>query len=244
MWKMVWGDLCYRLKPGLKQLSKQFLNYYLYLYLLGFLPLFFEFTWQYLLFYYAGMVPMILAMIFSSVFGGDVNKVLYLCPLSEAERKQYFLVSWGIRALIPSALCLLFEGILCGMHLISLGTALLVVLTVIFFSAVMGMYGGFMVRNADGVAQTDGMPPGYTVCGVVSLLLGIFTMVFLGAVVGDVEEPRFTGGEVGVMLLLFFLHGLTALFIHVKYFRPLMEHMICFEKMERGKGSKEDRTAK
>ena len=65
-------------------------------------------------------------------------------------------------------------------------------------------------------------------------------MCFLGAVVGDMEEPRFTGMEVEIMFVLFFLHGVAAIFVILRYVKPAMEYIIYYEKVERGKESSAD----
>lgn len=229
MWKMVWNDLRHGFCPGLKQILKQMINYYLWLYLLGLFPVISEFSGRDLLVYYAGMLPMLLAILFASIYGSGGNIVFYLCPLSEEERRRYFMIFWGIRAGIPVLLSILSEGLLCVLGLISMPTFWLAVLTVAFFSAVQGMYGGIMNREEEGIARVKRMPPGYTVWGVLTLMLGLFTMVFLAGVVSDLEKPRYVGPERIFFLILFFCHALAALLAALKYFRLVMERMVCYE---------------
>ena len=235
MWRMVLDDLYYGVKSGFKYISKYFMCY-LFIYFLGILPLTMKVPGRYLPLYYAGMVPMILAIFLTIIYGEDVG-ALFFCPFSESDRKQYFLISWGMRVLLPTLFCLLFEGVFCVMGFISPKSAFLCLLTVMFFSAVMGLQRGFMNRSA---AKQNRISSGFLVWEVVILFLGIITMCFLGAVVGDMEEPRFTGMEVEIMLVLFFLHGVAAIFVILRYVKPAMEYIIYYEKVERGKESSAD----
>ena len=123
MWRMVLDDLYYGVKSGFKYISNYFMHY-LFIYFLGILPLTMKVPGRYLPLYYAGMVPMILAIFLTIIYGEDVG-ALFLCPFSESDRKQYFLISWGMRVLLPTLSCLLFEGMFCVMGFISPKSAFL-----------------------------------------------------------------------------------------------------------------------
>lgn len=229
MWKMVAGDLYHGFKPGMKRFMKQTAYIFpMIFWNLLIAPLILV-SGQYILPYYAAMLPMICALMLFGVYGGRVNKVFYLCPLSADERRKYFVVAWGIRAAIPVFLSVLFEAVLCVLHRVSLPTAFLVVLTVAFFSAAMSMYAGSMSLDGSGTAQAGAMPPGYTVWGAIVLLLGIFVMFFLVALVGDVKKPRFHGMVTVFMWILFFAHMLAVTFVTARYFRRSVRCMACYE---------------
>ncbi len=235
MWKMVWNDLRHGFFPGLKRMLKQFAECQLYLYLLSIIPIIFELSGRDLAVYYAGTVPMVLAALLAGMYGGRINKVLYLCPLSADERRQYFIIFWAIRAGIPILVSLLSEGLLFILHLTGPLTFWLAVLTVAFFSLAEGMYGGFSERGGQGMPPEKRMPPGYTVWGAVILLLGISTMVFLAAAVGDMEKPRFNGPERVFVWILFFTHASAVLFVTIKYFPLAFRRMLYYEDMASGK---------
>lgn len=229
MWKMVAGDLYHGFKPGFKRFMKQTAYIFpMIFWNLLIAPLILV-SGQYILLYYAGMLPMMSAVILFGVYAGTVNKVFYLCPLSGDERRKYFVVSWGIRAGLPVFFSLLFEAVLCLLNRVSLQTAFLVVLTVAFFSAAMSVYAGSMNRNSSGAARSGGMPAGYTAWGAVILMLGIFAMFFLTALVGDVKKPRFNGMVTVFMWMLFFAHALAVLFVTARYFRRAIGCMVCYE---------------
>lgn len=230
MWKMVLSDMRYGIKPGLKKVFKQFINYYIYLYLMFLAPVILHLSGKYVLFYYSAILPMIFSMLLFTMYGEGVNKTLYLCPLSREDRRQYFLISWGIRAGLPSLSSLLFESVLCICGWISPITALLVVSSIVFFSSALGLY-----RNTQEISRQDSRLAHHGAWSAAVLLLGLFDIIFLAAIVGDVEEPRFTVGEVVLTLVLFFAHALTALTVILKYFRPVMEGLVCYEKVKCGK---------
>ena len=226
MWKMVFSDLCYGIKPGLKKVLKNFVNYYFYFYLMFLAPVFLHLSGWYFVFYIFSILPMIFAMLLLTMYGDGVNKALYLCPLSEQERRQYFLISWGIRAGLPSLLSLLFEGIFCISGWISPLVAVLVVISIALFSAALGLH-----SNMQEISRADKRLTYHSIWFAAVLFVGLFDVISLTLMVSDVEEPEFTKLEIVVALILFFAHALTALTMIVKYFRPVMENLVCYEKV-------------
>lgn len=227
MWKMVLSDLRCGIKPGLKKSFKRFINFYCYLYLMFLAPVFLSLSGKYFLFYYAFIIPMVFAMLLFTMYGDGVNKALYLCPLSKQERKQYFLIMWKVRAGLPLLLALLFQGALCISGWISPLIAVLVILSILFSSVVLGMY-----SNMQEMSRVDKRLVYHGAWYAVVLILGLFSGIFLVAIVGDIEEPRFTGMEVTVGVILFVAHALTSLAALVKFSRPVMENFVCYEKVK------------
>ncbi|MDE7212369.1 MAG: hypothetical protein K2O03_13130, partial [Lachnospiraceae bacterium] len=162
-----------------------------------------------------------------SMYGDGVNKALYLCPLSKQQRRQYFLIMWKVRAGLPSLLALLFQGALCISGWISPPIAVLVILSIVFSCVVLGMY-----SNMQEMGKADKRLVYHGIWYAVVLILGLFSVIFLVAIVGDIEEPRFTGMEVTVGVILFVAHALTSLAAIVKFSRPFMENFVCYEKVK------------
>lgn len=229
MWKMVCNDLRHGFYPGIKRILKQFANYYFYLYFIVIAPVIFQFSGHHLLVYYAGILPMLIAMLLAVMYGAVVNKAFYLCPLSSAERRRYFIIAWGIRTGIPVLLSVFLTGLLLALHDISPQMFCFILLTVTFFSAAEGMYGGVAGRGEPGMAQEKRMPVGYTVWRIIILFLGIFTMVFWTVVADDREKLSLSALEWVFFWLLFFSHILAVLFTVAKYSRLVMERTVCYE---------------
>lgn len=231
MWKMVVSDLCYEFKPGLKKAFKKFINWYSYLYLLGMAPILLHISSDRLLCYYFAIVPMILAAISFTIYSGRPSKAFYLCPLSTAQREQYFLISWGIRAGVPSLLSLLLESALFLVGKLSLITALVMIASNIFLSMMVNLRG-----NTKDLGGEDKRFAYYDLWNALALGLGMFVIIFLSAIIDDIETPRFTDVGGGLILVLFFFDVLATLVIIVKYFHPVMEKMIEYEEEIKGGG--------
>lgn len=232
MWRMVLDDLRYGAKPGLKQMFRQFGSWYLYFYMLFIAPMIFHLENKHLLVYYFAFLPMFLALMLSRMYAGRANKVLHLCPLSRGERKRYWLISWGIRTGAPVLLSLLLNGILLLLEIFSLPAFAVIVITNMLYSAAMNLYCQ-PVKDATRFAEQRYPLPGhYEVWNAAVQISGLLTIVFVTAVVGDFQEPRYsTTGEIVVSLLMFFCHTLLAFLMIVKYFRPVMEHAVTYEDM-------------
>lgn len=227
MWKMVASDLYCEFKPGLKKAFKRFLNYYAYLYLVCFAPILLHLSGKYLLYYYFAIIPMIFSLLFFTIYSGRPNKALYLCPLSAAQRKQYFLISWGIRAGLPSLLSLFLEGALFFSGMLSLSMALLVIASITFLSMTINLRG-----NAQNLGRGDKKFAYYDLWNALVLILGILVVILLSTMVGDLRDPRFNDFGGGLAIFLFFLCALTTLIVIVKYLPPVMEKMIDYEHEE------------
>lgn len=234
MWRMVLDDLRYGMKPGLKQMFSRFGSWYFYFYLMSLAPAISRISGRRLLVYYFAFLPMLLALMLSRMYAGRVNKTLYLCPLSKRDRQSYWLISWGICAGAPGVLSLLLNGALLATGILSLPAFAVIIVTNVLFSAAVNLYCRPVKDTARFMEQSYPLPGYYEVWNAAVQLSGLLAIFFLTAFVEDFSEPKFIStGVLVVSALLLFCHALLSALMIAKYFRPVMEHTVQYERVVR-----------
>lgn len=103
MVKLVIEDYCCRFFFMVKVYFRQ-INTYLWL------VLFYMFLWKtdYLK-YCVGMLPMLFGLLLSRMFPNQLNKLLFLCPMDEKDRKKYLITAYFVRVGISVSLFLILS---------------------------------------------------------------------------------------------------------------------------------------
>lgn len=226
MIKLVLNDFRYHFKPGLKKCGNYIEEWYVYIHMLVLVPFLMKGKMGNIV-YYGVLIPMILAILASRIYGRRLEKVLFLSPMGEKERKNFYLISYRIRTLGAAFLLLMNCFFLCLFGKMTLfGAALSLMAGLPFIFAVNvycrpGEETGVVRRKSD-------LPGGY---GLLNAGMQITALIFVVEAAGCAEDRLNVLSTFDAVMLtitivfhLFFSGGML-----LKYFRLVMEHTISYE---------------
>ena len=228
MLRMVLDDFRRNFMHGVKRTFARFESGYLFFWALIFPPIFFHISMQGFFIYYFSFIPMLGALLLSRIYGGWVEKTLFLCPLGKEDREKYYLISWGIRTAAPVILFLLLDGILFIAGWLHPLAFLFMFILMAFYSAAVNMYCGGTRGENRMSEQKYILPKNYEAWNVIGQILGLGAMLVLIAVVVDEEEPIVTIWEFIIISVFLFANILIQIKI-IKYFRFIINYVTEFE---------------
>ena len=235
MWRMVLDD--FRCGAGAR-LKRALKSCYMYLYSILYMPIFLHFESGYIICFFFFGIPMLSAILLSRMYGGKMNKTLYLCPMSEDDRRKYWLVLWGIRTGFPTGLSLLLNGALLAFRVLPAVMFLVVTVMTALHAAALNLYCPPM--EGDGVSEKKHPLPGsYEVWDVFLQVISLVTIAFLAEILDDAAEAKRAGAEILVIPLLVG-HAVLAVCMLGKYFRPVLEYIAQYEILPQSGQKNED----
>lgn len=224
MWKLVLNDYRYNIKERFQKawVESGFFMYLIWLVIPAVVS-------GYELYYYCCMLPIVIGALVSRMYAGIKNKTLFLCPMSEEQRKEYFKTAYTIRVGIGVAVFLTAVGsqVLAGR--ISFGLLVLIGAVTISFLLAINTYVP-PVKNSNKMLEQDFSLPGHYEMWNIGIQMGGFvTMVTLMAAVAD-EDGIILNWEWGIIITLAAAYCIFAWRMVKKYFKPVMEQCISYER--------------
>lgn len=225
---MVLDDFRRNFKYGVKRMFERFENWYLFFCMLIFPPILFHTSIHKCFIYYFSFIPMLGALLLSRMYGGWMEKTLFLCPLGKKDREKYYLISWGIRTASAVFLFLLLNGILFIAGWLHPLAFILMFILMAFYSAAVNLYCGGAKRENGMLEQKRVLPENYETWNVVGQILGLGAMVVLVVVLGDAEKSKITTWEFIIVSVFLFANIFIQIKI-IKCFRFIMDYVTQFE---------------
>lgn len=176
--------------------------------------------------YSMGIIPMLLGLFLSRMYPNQLHKLLFLCPLSEQDRKRYIVTAYRVRVGISMILYLMFSlpAVLSGYISIMKGAA--IGFLVLIFVLGVNMHHSFLSVQ---IARTEDDPyywPAfiYGVLSAFSQITGCFAMMDF-ARKRSLEETFQI--ELAVMIVMELLLNAGICLI---CYKPVMEYGVSYEK--------------
>ncbi len=222
MYKLVLNDYRYNLKAAWKKAWNE--SFFIYLYMI-IIP---AAVADYEAYYYLSMLPVLLAVFIARGFAGYKNKTLFLCPLSEEQRKEYYNAAYQLRVGISIGAFVILAGsqVLTGaIHPTVFGLMLIAVVSYVF---AINTWCPPVVDSKKAMERKWNLPGSYEIWNIFMQASGILTMIILTAAAAD-SDKALSGWEWAITGSVVVIHCVIAWKMVRKYYKPIMEECIRYE---------------
>lgn len=180
--------------------------------------------------YFFTLIPLEFVLFAAPLHPMELPKIMYLCPLSEEERREYITKSFWFKLALPLVPGIFFMSILLLLGITDFFQVGMVLLEMILIGLVFGLdgRGAFMGENGYQKPVIKELENWQPIAGMVGMLMACF-VAFL-----PVAGGRETWETILVLCLIFLLQ--LPLTIKVMwYYRRVVEHALNYERIERQK---------
>lgn len=239
MFRMVLDDYRSQAKQAFKDTWKTG-NWVIYMYMMVYPPLFIHFNIDEYFVYYAMILPMILGVLLSRMYPNKLGKTLFLCPMTEKEKREYLETGFWIRVFLPSILyvvagiLLTIKGILKPFYFVAYAIA------IFCFLVSVNIYRqpkGLKETNLMSEVKVYDLPGHFGFWSVAAQVAGMCGVFWVTAIIVDSDATLDNIELVGVILIF-----AAIIFICIKmvvsYYKPVMEGAIYYEGLPRKDGKK------
>lgn len=222
MYKTVLHDYRYHLKEGFDNLDGT--SWFVYIYPIWLLPALSGMGSRMATVFICALVPLYFSLALSRMYGGQIDKTLFLCPMSREDRRRYVKTGMRIRIGIGVGIFLVLHVILAGLGWISLpmfGAKLVVmVLAAVSFN----IYCQPDQKSAYGTKRRYPLSGNYEIWNILAQGMGIANMMLLSLYEENERlwELILTGAAVLLQL------GVCIQIIR-KFYRQVLERAVCYE---------------
>lgn len=223
MWKLVLNDYRYNLKLGFQRAWNKG-DFFLYLYMMIIPAVITDYRGC----YYCCILPVVVGVLISRMFAGYKNKTLFLCPLSEEQRKEYFRIGYIFRVGIGILIFLVLAGSQVILRQIKMELFLLMLVTMISFLTAVNIWCPPVKDSRKALEREWKLPGHYEFWNIIVQLSGNITMLTLVAAVTD-EDGIILSWEWGMIVTMVVFHCIIAWKMVRKYYKPLMEQYVSYE---------------
>lgn len=222
MIKLVMEDYCCRFFFMVKVYFKQ-INTYIWL------VFFYMVLWKTDFFKYCvGMLPMLFGLLLSRMFPNQLNKLLFLCPMDEKDRKKYLITTYFVRVGVSTALFLMLSIPLLMMGYLSLTEFLAVSILTVSFILGANMYHHFLslfvVRET--WDKVFWLTFAYGVLNLLSQINVWVAMIFFSTMGKHMLHPD---TDQKILTCFVCIEVLINAVICGSCFKPVIKHGICYE---------------
>lgn len=231
MLQIVLDDYRHNFLSALKEFGKVENGWWAYAYLLimPFISIMsHSFTPKEVVVYYSTMLPLLGGTFLARLYPNRMSKTLFLCPMSEKMRIEYFKTAFLLRIAVPVLAFLLLDGIILLLKIIQ-------GLEFFFSLAVLVMYlicVNVCTNSWNGKPEMAGKRyvlsvyfPMWNVLGQIS---GLINMLIMAALRGNNGEP-YSLGELILVGILLTIQALILIKIVLSYLGPVMERSVSYE---------------
>lgn len=224
MYKTVLHDYRYHRKDGFRNLLSIPGIWFVYLYPLWFLPAVSDMGFREAAVFFSAMVPVLFSLMFSRMYGGQIGKTLFLCPMSKEDRRAYVKAGMRIRIGFCVGLFLVLHSVLAALGWITL-PMFAAKLTVMILSAVsVNIYCQPDHKGDDGTKRSYPLRGNYAVWDMLAQIMCIVNMVLLSMYEGN---ERLWELILTAALILF--QFAVCMELVCKFYPQVLEHTVCYE---------------
>lgn len=227
MIRLVLNHFRYNFKPGLKSCYNQFAEWYIYFYMLVMVPLLMREKMNEAA-YYGLLIPMLVGILASRIYGGRMDKALFLCPVTVQQRKEFYLLSYWIRTLGAAFLLLLNCLLLYLFGKMTLFGAVVSLLVGLPFLFAVNVYCRPREKSSAALGRKYDLPGSYELWNVGLQIAALISVVVVASCAGE----RLTDLYAFDAVMLIFSVGFSLFFsfgILIKYSRPVLECSLYYE---------------
>lgn len=184
--------------------------------------------------YLFGVASMMIGILLARMYPNQMSKILFLCPLTEQDRKKYLETAYWLRVSIPMIICISTGAVSLVIGHLSFFYYLMVCLQSFFFMVGVNIY---CVPDKQSVYITQRvyqLPGVYEVWNILIQAVGAFGMCIFVSI-----EINPNGVTDKVIILAFvFVEMLLSIKMFVTYYRPVMARGMRYESCHRGETEK------
>lgn len=170
---------------------------------------------------------MMSGILLARMYPNQMGKILYLCPLTERERKRYLETAYWLRVSLPMALSLGFGAAGMKMGRISLFYFIEMSLLVLFFLLGVNVYCMPDDQAMPALKRTYHLPGMFEVWDMLIQIVGIFTTAVFS--LSDLIAADFLNADTIIMSMLVMLEMLLCVKMLVTYYKPVMARGLQYE---------------
>lgn len=222
MYKMVLNDYRFQLKDAWKRAWNE--SFFIYLYMI-IIP---AATADYQGFYYLSMLPILIAAFIARGYAGKKNKTLFLCPLSEEQRREYYETAYRMRVGVSIGLFVVCAGSQVLVGAIHPTVFVMMLVAVVSYSFAINTWCPPVVNSKKAMERVWNLPGQYELWNIFVQASGILTMIILTAAAAD-EDKALTGGEWAITGIVVVFYCILAWKMVKKYYEPILEECIHYE---------------
>lgn len=225
MLKMIYDDYRFGFWTSLKK-NSSFTAWYVYVYTFMLAVTHFSDTNIIIV---VGFVPMAMGMMLAQAFPNQMRKVLFLCPLTENERRAYLRTAYWFRVLLPMSLCLIGSTVVLAFGHIQLFYYIEMNLLVISYLLGINVYclpESWKTSKLPEDQWTIRIPYAYEFLNVVLQLVGLIGICLFASLDLIKIDERNDKLALTVFVISEILLCLTAVKV---YYKPVMERGIWYE---------------
>lgn len=222
MWKLVLNDYRYNIKSAWKRAWDE--CYFIYLYMVVVLAA----TADYEAFYYLSILPVLMAVFIARGFAGYKNKTLFLCPLSEEQRREYYETAYKLRVGVSIGLFVILAGSQVLVGAIHPTVFLLMVIAIVSYVFAINTWCPPVVDSNKAMERKWNLPGSYEMWNIFMQASGFLTMIILTAAAADEDKALF-GWEWAITGVVVAVQCVLSWKMVRKYYKPIMEQCISYE---------------
>lgn len=166
--------------------------------------------------YFFGMFPMILGILLARMYPNQISKILFLCPLTEQDRKKYLQMAYWLRVSIPMILCLGLGAVSMAWGEISLFYYAAVSLLVFFYLMGVNIYCVPDKQSPNAMERIYPLPGIYEVWDVLIQIVGVIGVFVTITMEGEAQTDKI------IMAVFVLLEMLLFIKMRITYYWPVM----------------------
>lgn len=225
MIKMVYKDYRHGFWEALKK-NCNFTAWYMYIYIAVLALIHFRETNIMMI---LGFVPMVIGLMLARAYPNQLSKVLFLCPLSENDRRVYLKTAYWIRVLLPVSMCLISSTVAAALGFIQLFYYMEMNLLIISYLVGINVYclpKSWKMVDMPKDQWDMRMPYAYELLNVFLQLVGLIGICLFGFsdLIG-IDE----GNDKIFLTVFVIVEALLSLAAVKIYYKPVMERGLWYE---------------
>lgn len=225
MYKTILHDYFYHYKTGFKNILLGG-NWYFYFYALIMVPMLNHDTmleYQYI----AGILPMLLSLLLSRMYGGQMSKTFFLCPLSKEQRTQYVREGIFLRIGLSVMVFLVLNLILLSLEQLSWFMFLAELYIMLLYAISVNIYCQPAAINKRTNQKYYPLLGNYELWNIFAQISGIINLLLLST-----YEGTEVAWEYILATLLFLLQLVFTIVIIKKFYRQIIRQVTYYEVIE------------
>ena len=226
MYRAVLRDYRYHLKEKLVMLKKQWWSWWPVMYCCFLMPFSLNKTRPYIVGVLGVTLPLCITLLMTVMYGGQISKTLYLCPMSVEDRKRYIEVGIRLRVIITMVTFTVLNVILMLFNVMDIYMFVTKFFSMLLFAISTNIYCPVENINSTNSSLTFVKARGKVeIYRISSLILGMFCLLILSCFEGNEKM-----WELILVAVLLLAQLVICIMMVVKFYGLIVDRVSYYEK--------------